>query len=522
MKFISRRDFIKKAALTTFSLATINFFDADAAEPCKIRLRQGIYDGFIDKHGVKTWLGIPYAQSPVKNLRLHAPQPLEPSNKLFSAKKFGFSPLQAYDPTEFASALPQNENCLTLNIWTRSAKNNLPVMVYIPGGGFVGGGSADPLYNGAHFAANQDVLIVTINYRLNIFGFMNFAEVDSNFSDSGYLGIKDQIAALTWVKENILNFGGDPNNVTIFGESAGAASIMLLMVTPAAQGLFKKAISQSGHVAFYHTPEQSANLAQIFMEIGGYKNMHEIMTTPAKKLLKTYEKLCEMRPFATEVDYFPTCDGKFLPKHPLRALKDGAARDIKLMTGNTAEEYRYWNLYSEDFSDNISEFHARITPVIYESKFNNANELYQAWKMNHAGENYLEFADQLDWRVGQELAAEYQANFNDTFLYLFKQKSPNELLGSCHAIDLPFIFGNPSNDIDPNPDANLIKKMQESWYMFAETGNPSNNLIPTWKKYTKTDRETMEIDSVEWNCRKNLNADNLNQLRGVYEHNLLD
>ena len=314
---ISRRDFIKTAALTTFSLATMNFPTIHAAEPCQVRTRQGIYNGFIDKRGVKTWLGIPYAKPPVGNLRWHAPEPLEPSNKTFSAKKIGSSPMQAEDLTEVASLMPQSEDCLTLNIWTRGAKNNLPVMIFISGGGFVGGGSGDPIYNGANFAANQDVVIITINYRLNIFGFMNFAAIDSNFADTGYLGIKDQIAALTWVRENILNFGGDPSNVTIFGESAGAASVMLLMVTPAAQGLFKKAVAQSGHLSFYHTPEESAKLAEVFMETGGYKNVQELMKKPAKQLLATYEQLCQARPFATEVDYFPTCDGKFLPLHPL-------------------------------------------------------------------------------------------------------------------------------------------------------------------------------------------------------------
>ena len=523
-KEFSRRDFIKVAALTTAAFMTNNFFTSEvhAAKTCTARTRQGIYNGFIDKRGVKTWLGIPYAKPPVKNLRWHAPEFLEPSNKTFSAKKFGCSPMQSFDSTEAASFLAQSEDCLTLNIWTRGAKNNLPVMVFIHGGGFVGGSTGDPIYNGANFAANHDALIVTINYRLNIFGFMNFAAIDSSFEDSGYLGIKDQIAALTWIKENILNFGGDPSNITIFGESAGSISAMLLMVTPAAQGLFKKVIAQSGHLNFYHTPEQSSELAAEFMETGGYKNMKELMNKPAAELLKTYEQLCDQRPFRTEVDYFPTCDGKFLPAHPLGALKNGAARDIKFMTGNTAEEYRYWNLYSEDFTDNIAEFHAQVAPVVYESKFTNAEEIYLAWLKNNSGKDYLEFANQLDWRIGQELSAEYQSAFDDVYFYLFSQKSPNELLGSCHALDLPFVFGNPDKKMEPNPSAQLIKEVQASWFAFAATDNPSNEFIPQWKNYSAADRQTMEINSAAWTCHKDLNTSNLNDLRGVYEDNLLD
>ena len=503
----------------TFALATMNYFagDVQAAKTCTARTREGIYNGFIDKRGVQTWLGIPYAAPPVGDLRWQAPEKLPPSDKTFDAKNFDPSPVQNRDETEAASLLKQSEDCLTLNIWTRGAKKNLPVMVFIPGGGFVNGGTGDPLYNGANLAANHDALIVTINYRLNIFGFMNFAAIDSAFADSGYLGIKDQIAALAWVKENISNFGGDPDNITIFGESAGAGSVMFLMILPAAQGLFQKAIAQSGHLGFYHTPEESIALAEKFMELGGYKNMRELMKKPTREILATYQKLCEERPFATEVDYFPTCDGKFLPEHPFRALKDGAARGIKFMTGTTAEEYRYWNLYDETFTDNIALFQAEVYPLVYEGEILNVEELYQAWQKNSGGD-YLDFVNQLNWRVGQELTAEYQSAFNDVYFYLFSQKSPNELLGSCHAIDLPFVFGNPSEDIEPNPSAHLVKEVQSAWVNFATNGTPRAD----WKKYSAADRQTMEINSAAWTCHKDLNTDNLTALRGVYEDNLLD
>jgi len=515
-KNISRRDFIKVATLAL--AATTLPLDVHANKSCTVQTRQGIYNGFVYKRGVQTWLGIPYAKPPVGTLRWHAPEPLEPSNKTFNANKFGYSAIQDIDETETTSLLKQSEDCLTLNIWTRGTAKNLPVMVFIPGGGFVGGGSADPIYNGAKLAASHEVVIVTINYRLNVFGFMNFASIDSTFEDTGYLGIKDQIAALTWVKENISSFGGDPDNVTIFGESAGSTSVMLLMVTPAAQGLFKKAIAQSGHLAMYHKPEQSAKLTEEFMELGGYKNMQELMTTSTKKILATHTKLCEARPFASEVDYFPTCDGKFLPLHPLRALKDGAARGVKLLTGTTAEEYRYWNLYSEHFTDNIKLFHARVTPIVYENEFTNVEATYHAWQANHTDADYLEFANQLDWRVGQELAAEYQSAFEDVYFYLFNQASSNKLLGSCHAIDLPFVFGNPSGDIEPKPSAQLVKQVQAAWVSFAMTGKPRVD----WNKYTTDNRQTMEINAKAWTCHRDLNVENLNKLRPVYEEYLLD
>ena len=525
-KIFSRRDFIKMTASTAFALATTNFFigDAKAIENSKIKTRQGIYKGFVDKQGVRTWLGIPYAQPPVGNLRWHAPEILEPSKKEFSAKKFGASPLQDLD---FNFFLNQSEDCLTLNIWTRSLKKNQPVMVFIPSGGFIVGSNSDPTYNGSNLAASNDVVVVTINYRLNIFGFMNFSQIDSNFEDTGYLGIKDQIAALTWVKENIENFGGDPDNVTVFGESAGSISATLLMVTPAAKGLFNKVIAQSGSLAFYHKPEASAELAEQFMETGSYKNMSEILKTPAKKLMATYEKLCEERKLSTEVDYLPTCDGKFLPAYPLGAFKDGAARGTKFLTGTTAEEYLYWQLfYDENIFERMSDLHSILTPVLYEGEFSTAAQVYQTWQKNYMNleepDRYFEFANQLDWRVGQELMAEYQSAFDDVYFYLFDQKSSIEDLGSCHTLDLPFVFGNPSEEVELNPSPELVKQMQAAWTSFATSGDPNNALIPTWKKYSADDRETMKINSEAWTCQKDLNTENLIELRGVYEDYLLD
>ena len=434
--------------------------------------------------------------------------------------------MQDKDPVEPASLLPQSEDCLTLNIWTRSSGKNLPVMFFIPGGGFVSGGSGDPLYHGANLAASADIVLVTINYRLNIFGFINFSQIDPSFDDSGYLGIKDQIAALTWVKENISAFGGNPDNITVFGESAGSISSTLLMVTPAAKNLFQKVIAQSGTPASYHVPEHSAKIAEKFMATDGYKNMAQLIQTPAEKLLATYEKICAADPISAEVDYAPTCDGKFLPLHPYRAFKDGAARGIKFLTGTTEDEYLYWAMYFEGILEEMQNLHAQITPLLYEGEFLLVRDLYATWEKNHTEydglERYLEFADQLDWRVGQELVAEYQSAFDDVYFYLFSQESPVEGLGSCHAIDLPFIFGNPSEGIEPNPSPELVRQMQSTWISFAATGDPNNALIPTWKKYSAADRQTMEINSLAWTCHKDLNVANLSELRGIYETFLLD
>ena len=517
MSNLTRREFIKAASVAALALAVP--VDIFAADNCAVKTRYGTFNGFVDEHSVKTWLGIPYAQPPVGKLRWQAPQPLKPSNKSFDAKKFGASAMQEDDKLEAASQNLQSEDCLTLNIWTRGNGKNKPVMVFIPGGAFQSGGSSDPLYNGSNFAAANDVVIVTINYRLHVFGFVNFSAIDSAYEDSGYLGIKDQIAALTWIKENIAEFGGNPDNVTIFGESAGAISVMLLMVIPAAKGLFNKAIPQSANSYMHSTPE-NFQVAEMYMELGGAKNMRDMMKKSSAELEQLFEKIRAARAAETVMDYLPICDGKFIPRSPFKALKDGAARGIKMLTGTTADEWRYWFLlHGENFFEMFRDNPKKLSPVMMKYTASTPQEIYRAWLNGRPNtiENFEDFVNQLDWRVGQQLAAEYQSKFDDVYYYLFSQPSFDEKLRSCHAVDLPYTFNNPDSDLEPNPPQNLVRAVQASWAAFAATGNPDNEFIPHWEKYSAANRQTMELNSKGCVCHKNLNNQNLNALRYVYE-----
>ena len=519
-KDLTRRDFIKGAAAGLVAVNAIDLLpeNAFAADNCAVKTRYGTFNGFVDENGVKTWLGIPFAQPPVENLRWRAPQPLKPTNKTFDAKKFGFTAMQTFDDRETASIRPQSEDCLTLNIWTRGTGKNLPVMVYIPGGGFQTGGSSDVRYHGANFAATNDVVLVTINYRLNAFGFMNLADIDSSFEDSGYLGIKDQVAALLWIKENIEAFGGNPDNVTIFGQSAGSTSVMLLTITPAAKNLFQKAIPQSGHLGLYNTPEESAKVAEIFMEMSGAKTIGDLIKKTSAELINIYEKVNALNPNTSLLNYMPTCDGKFIPNDPFKALKDGAAREIKFLTGTTSDEWCFFLLFTSPKFFEILRANSRFVLSKY-SGTANTEEVYRKWLENRPDteENYINFANNVDWRVGQELAAEYQSKFNDVYYYLFTEQSPIENLRAYHGIDLVYIFDLPDKNYNPNPAPNLVKQVQASWASFAATGNPNNEFIPHWEKYSVSNRQTMELNSKGCALHKDLNTKNLNALRYVYE-----
>ena len=425
--------------------------------------------------------------------------------------------MQVVDPTENANSYKnQSEDCLTLNIWKKSEKNNLPVMVFIHGGGFSVGGSVDSLYNGSNFASANDVIIVTINYRLNVFGFLNLSAIDSNFEDSGYLGIKDQIAALTWVKENISEFGGNPENITVFGQSAGAISTMLLTIAPAAKGLFNKAIPQSGHLNFYNTPEDSAKTAEKFMENSGVKTVGDLMKKTAEEILNIYLKVSGGGIGENPSEYLPTCDGKFLPKNPLKALKDGTASGIKFLTGNVADEWRLWLRFDENFFKKVRNNHKIFSPVLSRYTAQTPEEIYKSWLKNRpdTDENFIDFAINVDWRVGQEMAAEYQSNFDDVYFYVFTHQI-NDILRACHDSDLPYTF----NVLDalPNAAPNLAKTIQASLAAFATTGNPNNEFMPHWEKYSADNRQTMELNSKGCACYKNFNTQNLDTLRYVYD-----
>ncbi len=527
MSNLTRREFLKATSMAALAFAATGLPLGNekvfAADNCTVKTRYGTFNGFVDEIGVKTWLGIPYAQPPVGKLRWQATQPLKPSDKTFDAKKFGASAIQEDDELEKSSENVQSEDCLTLNIWKRSDKKNLPVMVFIHGGSFMHGGTIDPLYNGNNLAASNDVIVVSFNYRLNIFGFMHFELIDSSLKDAGYLGLKDQIAALRWVKENISAFGGNPDNITIFGESAGSISCMLLSVAPAAKNLFQKAIPESGPSRFVHDMEHAAKLTDDFMNLSGTRKMSDLMKKSAVELRDIYVKLFEMRIKTAHSDFIPACDGKFLPSDPFTAMKNGAAREIKFLTGVNADEWGYWLLYDENYFKTFQETHEKISLVMsrYRKLTSHTDaEVYQKWLNGRQDTeaNYRDFVNQVDWRVGQELDAENQSKFNDVYYYLFSDISLREDLGSFHSLELSFVFNKPFDDLLLNPNPKLVKQIQASWAAFAATGNPDNETIPHWEKYTAANRQTMELNSKGCVLHKNLNNQNLNALRYVYEN----
>ena len=254
------------------------------------------------------------------------------------------------------------------------------------------------------------------------------------------------------------------------------------------------------------------------MELGGAKTMRDMMKKSSAELRQLFVTVRNARIAESVKDYLPTCDGKFLPEDPFKALRNGGAHGIKLLTGTTADEWRYWFGYFDNFFELFRDNPKNFSPVMLKYTAKTPQEIYRGWLNNRPDtlENFEAFVNQLDWRVGQELAAEYQSNFGDVYYYLFSEQSPDEKLRSCHAVDLPFTF-NVGDHVVPNPNPKLVKQVQASWEAFAATGNPDNEFIPHWERYTADNRQTMELNSKGCVCHKDLNTQNLRALRYTYE-----
>ena len=303
---------------------------------CAVRTRTGIYVGEKYKK-TRIFMGIPYAKPPVGELRWKAPEPLPESEEVFEAKNFGASAIQVEHTGSVIRHHRQSEDCLTLNIATgaEGTEAKKPVLVLFHHGDFTYGGAVDPLqYGGDYVNANQDIVLVSFNYRLGIFGFIDFSDVPGGEAcpDALNLGLLDQIAALKWIRENIAAFGGDPDQITVLGFESGATSICLLAASEQAKGLFKRAFVFNGSPeSAYDTPDASRTLAKALLKETNTSTMEELLQLDTQALKDALQRLW-MNMCA------PTCDGKLVPKQVYEAYRNGAASGIEFIVGITSGE----------------------------------------------------------------------------------------------------------------------------------------------------------------------------------------
>jgi para-nitrobenzyl esterase len=469
------------------------------------------------KHDVLLFAGVPYAAAPVGDLRFRAPQPNPGWADVRDATRFGPVSVQVGDSLGAIGAAPApnwSEDCLFLNVQTPALDDGRrPVMVWIHGGAFVNGTGAIPWYDGSNFVRHGDMVVVTINYRLGALGWLELGHLDPAYAGSGNNGLLDQIAALHWVADNIASFGGDPDNVTIFGESAGAMSVGTLLGTPAAAGLFAKAIAESGATHNITAREDAAAVTDAFVtELGG--SAEAVLSAPPARILQAQQAVSEAMvsgrlrravTSASGLPFGPVIDGVVLPRPPLDAIRDGASSTVPLLTGTTRDEWNLFGLMDKVIEDSDTLLR-RLRRVVEDP--DSVVEAYRAARPDATDDQLFKgiMTDRM-FRIPALRLAEAQMAHQPaaTFLYLFEFASTvfDGRLGSCHALEIPFVFDNLQRAgiellTGPQPPQALADAMHGAWIAFARRGVPDHDGLPPWPAYDGDVRSTMYFGD---NCR---------------------
>jgi len=474
-----------------------------------IETELGKIEGYTE-NGLDIFKGIPYAEPPIGEFRFAPPQKKESWEGILDATKFGPRAIQGYTELEkiFPLAGQDSEaDCLSLNIWTPSCDNDKrPVMMWIHGGAYIFGTGSNQMYDGSTLAKRGNIVIVTINYRLGAFGFLNLPGAAPN------AGILDQVEALKWINKNIENFGGDPDNVTIFGESAGGGSVCALLAMSSIKGLVHHAIAQSGAIL---TAKPNKEMPGLLMQELGIENgdIDSLRRISAEKLIEaqnailaraTKEGTGEILPFR------PSVDGDSLPVHPLEALLNGTGKNIDFLLGCNQHETTIFTFFrypsnkvdDKELRKGNRRFFSRAG--VSDEKASDILKAYEDIRKVSFSEEPLELINavgtDLTFRIPGIRIAEAKSTHNpNTYMYLFTWPSPafNGKLGSCHMVELPFVFGNldiPKGDFffGSGPAAEtLSQRIMDSWIAFAHTGNPNCESIPEWIPYNTKNRATM-------------------------------
>lgn len=449
--------------------------------------------------------GIPYAQPPVGEARFAAPRRVERWDGVREAFAFGPPPPQEPFGPEAPGSLPAGDDWLTVNVWTPDADPaaRRPVMVWIYGGAYKFGSSDDPAYDGGRLSREGGIVVVTLNYRVDIEGFLRIEGAPAN------RGLLDQVAALEWVRENIAAFGGDPEQVTVFGESAGAGSIAALLAMPGARGLFRRAIAQSVP-GTYFSDALAADIAQTLAAgIGLRPTVADLAGVDPRKLPEAGAALSgRMREHVprwgavalTPTPFSPVVDGDVLPTAPWEALADGAARDVELIAGHNRDEYRLFLLLG-GLLGRVDDGLAALAL----SLFGPAPDAEQAYRaaFPDASTEYLFELVQSDWLFRMpslRLAQAHVAGGGRAHVYDLTWSAPANggALGACHGLDVPLTFGVFDGNglgamlIGPTPSPEteaLSAHIRSSWTAFATTGDPG------WPAYDPERRLVRLLDT---------------------------
>ena len=471
----------------------------------------------IEEYGVRAWKGLRYAAAPTGELRFRAPQPPARCSELADATAYGPAcPQPVFPNMPLDLGAPQGEDCLRLNIWTSSdtqAGDAKPVMVWLHGGAYVLGSSSQTLYDGRRLVSHGDVVVVTVNYRLGVLGFLDLSSFDTaaRHFDSN-VGLRDVLAALQWVRDNIAAFGGDPQRVTLFGESAGAGIVTTLLASPAAEGLFARAIAQSSPATSVYDRASAGRVAQAFLDQLGIapSESQRLVDIPMTAILAASQRVFDEVPVRNpgRLAFVPIVDGDVLTDYPVKLAQQGRTHPVPLIIGTNKHEAALFRLLRSPLMP--------ITPRAITSMFNQIaaeqpdlqlpteEEIGSAYTRKRRKARSLSIATDVGFRMPSVWLAEGHAHVAPVYLYRFDHATPLlrlTMVGAAHATELPYVWGNLGAPKDPTlmlggtKSAKAVsKRVRTRWINFAAHGKPAGAAgEPDWTSYAEDDRSCLII-----------------------------
>ena len=496
---MNRRKFLARGTAAGFFVAS-RTFGSETKSGATVDTSNGKIRGLlIDR--VNAFKGIPYGASTAGNRRFLPPVKPEAWTGVKDTIEWSPEAPQVSPHTEIPEvratipATGMSEDCLRLNVWTNGFGRNdkRPVMVWLHGGGFASGNGSYTIYDGTNLAKKRDVVAVTINHRLNSFGFLHLAEIGgAKYAQASNVGMLDAIAALQWVHENIASFGGDPNNVTIFGQSGGAGKVSTLLAMPGAKGLFHRAIIQSGSNLKGVSAADATKSAQALMAKLNVKTADDLQSVPMDQVIQATS--------ATQGLRLSPVLGPSLPRDPFWPDAPSISADVPVLLGTVETEVTFFpNTQMDPIDDAV--LLARVKQAARTDDAQ-AKHLIDLYRQGRPGVSNIDLALILEsdtrFRPGVVAEAELKAAQKaPVYMYYFTWRSPvrDGKLKTFHTLEIPFVTDNVDNATSMTGMGQdryaLADKMSAAWAAFARTGNPNHKGLPAWPKFNPTQRATM-------------------------------